>query len=161
MQQHEAAALISSYLREIWAHFPEKAVASGGLGFVGALLGGLDLALVVLLALMAIDLLLGLCRAVRLGRVSAAKLKGGLLKFVFYGLSVMVAMCFEVLVALNSPWAVPVRDLWILYLGATEACSALDHLAFFNVPVPERLRSALREYRDGICFEIVRNGERK
>jgi toxin secretion/phage lysis holin len=151
MQQQDLGLFLGGYLREMAAHFPEKLTLSGLAGFIGALMGGTGAAVNVLVMLMTVDFVLGFWRACRLQAVSASKLKAGCLKYVFYGLSIIVMAGVDFVVGQNVPVKLPLRDLFVAYLCISEGLSALEHLAFFGVPVPSKLRSALREYRDTIC----------
>ena len=47
----------------------------------------------------------------------------------------------------------PVRDFFIAFLCVNEALSCMEHLAFFGVPFPHKLRGRLRKYRDAIFNE--------
>lgn len=140
------------YFRELLENFSAKAALSGIFGFAGTLVGGAAPLINALFVLMLLDFVLGFWRAVRLHAVSGSKLKAGALKFVFYALSVVVMAGVDFALIRAGLMRLPLRDLYIAYLCITEGLSALEHLAWFGVPVPPRIRETLlRQYRTCVC----------
>lgn len=128
-----------------------KGLAAFG-GAVAGVFGGLDTALIVLVAFMAIDYATGLVVA-WMGRSS--KTKNGKLdsNVGFIGIAKKVLMLMLVLVAalldraLGTDTAV-FRSLVIWFYIANEALSILENLSTAGVPFPQKLREALEKLHD-------------
>lgn len=86
------------------------------------------------------------CRAWVLNRISGRKMRAGAGKMFFYAVAVEHAVR-------QSGIPFPVRDFFLAFLCINEALSCMEHLAFFGVPFPRRLRERLRKYRDAIFNE--------
>ncbi|WP_156921684.1 phage holin family protein [Desulfovibrio inopinatus] len=135
---------------DVITDWPLKCIAGTG-GFLLSTAGGFDGAMNVLITLMCFDFALGFLRAWSANRISGLKIKGGVLKFLFYFAAIAVAYQLDQAQAqcINSTWFA-VRDLMCMYLSVNEALSCLEHLAFFGVPLPDKLLSRLRTYRDSL-----------
>ncbi|ADP87165.1 phage holin family protein [Nitratidesulfovibrio vulgaris] len=142
---------IGSYARTLCEEFPVKASIGTCAAFVGTLLGGVGMMISLLFLLLVIDFALGFCRAWRAGRVSSSKLRGGGLKFVFYFLSIVVMAAVQAATSQSTGMTIPLRDVFVAYLCVNEGLSCLEHLSYFGVPVPEKIRERLRAYRDNLC----------
>ena len=112
----------------------------------------LDALVVILFLLLCCDFLLGFCRAWVLDRISGRKMRAGVCKMFFYFVAVLVMAAVEHAVR-QSGVPFPVRDFFIAFLCINEALSCMEHLAFFGVPFPHKLRGRLRKYRDAIFNE--------
>lgn len=119
---------------------------------LSSMLGGVATLVVVLFLLLACDFLLGFCRAWVLDRISGRKMRAGAGKMFFYAVAVLVMAAVEHAVR-QSGVPFPVRDFFIAFLCINEALSCMEHLAFFGVPFPRKLRGRLRKYRDAIFNE--------
>ena len=131
---------------------PFKMTASLFGSVVASMLGGVSALVVILFLLLCCDFLLGFCRAWVLDRISGRKMRAGVCKMFFYFVAVLVMAAVEHAVR-QSGVPFPVRDFFIAFLCINEALSCMEHLAFFGVPFPHKLRGRLRKYRDAIFNE--------
>lgn len=99
--------------------------------------------------LMLADLALGLMRAWSEGSFKSGKLKSGAFKFFRYWVAVAVFVMADAAIKRAFPGLpVSLRDTFIAYLAINEAFSCVDHLAYFDMPVPEPFLRRLRHYRE-------------
>ena len=131
---------------------PFKLLVSSFGSIFSSMLGGVATLVVVLFLLLCCDFLLGFCRAWVLNRISGRKMRSGAGKMFFYAVAVIVMAAVEHAVR-QSGIPFPVRDFFLAFLCINEALSCMEHLAFFGVPFPRRLRERLRKYRDSIFNE--------
>ena len=140
---------------------PFKLTASLFGSVVASMLGGISALVVILFLLLCCDFLLGFCRAWVLDRISGRKMRAGVGKMFFYAVAVFVMAAVEHAVRQSAATQLvrqsgvpfPVRDFFIAFLCINEALSCMEHLAFFGVPFPRKLRGRLRKYRDAIFNE--------
>ena len=126
-----------------------KAVFSAIGSVVASMLGGVSTLVIVLFMLLCVDFILGFIRAWKGNAVNGGKMRAGAYKMIFYAFAVFVVAAVEHAVrSCGVPF--PVRDFFLAFLCVNEALSCMEHLAFFGVPFPTRLREKLRNYRDGI-----------
>ncbi len=130
------------------------ALAGGAVGEVIAyMLGGVDQHVQILFILMVCDYAFGFARAWATTTVSREKMVRGVWKFLWYFAALVVvhlfdqAFCFQL-----GQGFINLRGFLALYLSVCETLSALGHLAALGVPLPERLLSRLRAYRDCQVF---------
>lgn len=138
--------------RELLENAMLKGYVAAVCAWLGNMLGGVANVLPFLTMLLVMDFALGFSRAFQIGRISGAKLRAGVWKFLFYFVAVLVVAAVDS--ALGTAWTVlhiPMAAFFVLYLCVNEAMSCLDHLRFFGVPIPEWLSTRLREYRESIC----------
>jgi len=127
--------------------FGLKAIGGTCLGVVGWLLGGFDLPFGALTILFCADYLLGFSRAFYERRLSLAKMRKGIGKFLLYVIAVAIAHVLDL--AISTSWLQsPARDLMIAYLAINEFLSAADHLAALGIRLPAWLMERLRHCRD-------------
>ena len=131
---------------------PFKLLISSFGSILSSMLGGVATLVVVLFLLLACDFLLGFCRAWVLDRISGRKMRAGAGKMFFYAVAVLVMAAVEHAVR-QSGVPFPVRDFFIAFLCINEAWSCMEHLVFFGVLFPRKLRGRLRKYRDAIFNE--------
>lgn len=132
----------------------------GGLSLFFVLLqksvGMPDSAAGMLFALLAADLFLGIARALKTDTFDGRKIIKGAWKFFRYWMAIAVfVMTDDCLAKAFTAIDIPLSDAFIAYLAINEAFSCLDHLAFFNIPVPPVFLRKLRRYRR----EIEHNGD--
>ena len=134
-----------------------KTCATFGMAGVSWVVGGIDQLVTSLVLLMVFDFMLGFSRGYRERQVSGAKLKHGLMKFILYGVAVQIALQMQrTLFELDPTFmglrlSIALRDWLIAYLVLNEGLSCLDHLAYFRVPIPQRLVLRIKSYRDKLC----------
>lgn len=146
------AETLSGYWNQLMQDVFFKSIASTIGAVVAGMFGGVAALVTVLFLLLCCDFLLGFWRAWRRHCVSARKARAGVMKMFFYAIAVFVMAAVEHAVR-NCGAPLPVRDVFLAFLCVNEALSCLDHLAFFGVPVPARIRERLRSYREKILGE--------
>lgn len=104
------------------------------------LFGGIDVALQCLLIAIVIDYISGLIKAYTTKTLSSTIGFKGILKKVGVLLIVMVAVIMD-RVTLNNGG---IRTLVIYYFVANEGLSVLENLAVAGLPIPKKLRDALK-----------------
>ena len=105
-----------------------------------------------LLLLMVLDYVLGFARGWVTHRISSGKMKRGLFKFILYGIAIIVSVHINQALTVLIPYfaGVNICPFLIAYLIINEALSVLEHLTYFGVPLPSKIVSRLRAYRDCI-----------
>ena len=120
-------------------------VAAGG-GMVALaedFIGGFDAGVKALIALMVLDVFVGLLRATVDGRLNSTLCRKGVVRKIGYLVLVMVAVLFDLVLGQGAPLARPVV---LLFLLTAEGLSILEHLALLGVPVPKWLRERLAKF---------------
>ena len=141
--------LLQHNLTEIVSNADVKALGSVLGTCVSAILGG-DLPVFnALIALWALDFVLGFKRAWDCDCLSKKKAKNGFFKLVLYVVTAAVMGLAEYSMGSLGSY-LSVRSLTISYLCLTEALSCLEHLSYFGVPIPEVIRNRLKTYRDSL-----------
>ena len=103
-------------------------------------IGGLDVALQVLLIMITVDYLTGLCKAFYLGVVSSREgAKGFVKKIVILG---VVAMATQLDRLIVDNYHV-IRTGIIYFYVANEGISVLENLALMGIPIPEFIKNKL------------------
>jgi toxin secretion/phage lysis holin len=130
------------------------------LGVFGWMLGGIDLPFRALMLLAAADYGLGFFRAFREHRLSFAKIKKGIHKFILYVVTVMAANLFDMASGGAIPWLDnPARDFMICYLAVCEFLSVSVHLSALGIRMPLWLLSRVERFRNvaetGECKEAM------
>ena len=139
--------------------FSWKVAFTCGVSCLSWIVGGLDQLVVSLYILMAADFFLGFSRAWKTERISGSKLKHGIMKFLLYSVTVWIALQIQQGLhevepnAFGFRFSLAVRDWLVAYRVLNEGLSCLSHLAYFRVPIPQRLIRRLRNYRDCIFQE--------
>lgn len=133
--------------------FPAKAGVTCLVSVVSWFTGGIDQLVSSLFMLMALDFVLGFSRGWREGNISGDKMKHGAVKFILYGASVWVAVLMQITLTALDPSVFgvkigfAVRDWLLAYLVLNESISCMEHLVYFNVPLPLSLIKRLKNYR--------------
>ncbi|MEZ6854986.1 phage holin family protein [Halodesulfovibrio aestuarii] len=152
--------MVQAYLQGLGTNADIKAIFAALGVCVSAVIGG-DISLVnALLALWALDFVLGFKRAWDEHRLSIHKARGGVRKVFMYMLTIIVMGLVEYSMGRYSNIFSP-RSLTIAFLCVTEGLSCLEHLSHFGVPIPRKLRERLQTYRDGLHEAPVSQGESK
>ncbi|MBU1040135.1 MAG: phage holin family protein [Proteobacteria bacterium] len=136
-------------MQELFEHFGFKAAWSTFLSCFAWALGGLDVAVLALFILYAVDFALGLHLAWVSSSLSAAKARKGMAKFVLYVIVIACAHMLDLAMARSFPFlANYVRDCMVMFVAINEFLSVCTHLAAMGLRVPEGLQVRLRTYRD-------------
>ena len=122
-----------------------SAVTSLGMTAIAGLLGGFDVALQVLLLFMAIDFVTGVMRSFANKETSSSVGMKGIFKKVMILCVVAVAVGVDRMIG-GGEW---IRLLVIWFYAAMEGISILENAAGLGVPIPEKLKDALAQLKEG------------
>ena len=122
-----------------------SAVTSLSMTAIAGLLGGFDVALQVLLLFMAIDFVTGVMRSFVNKETSSSVGMKGIAKKVMILCVIAVAVGVDRMIG-GGEW---IRLLVIWFYAAMEGISILENAAGLGVPVPEKLKDALAQLKDG------------
>lgn len=131
-------------------------------GFLGGiftfLFGKLDILFYTLIALVVLDYITGLIKAVYTKTISSAVGKKGLLKKLMILIVIAVAAILNrVITELMPGISSPLREIAIVFYICNEGISILENVAEF-LPIPEKIKSTLIQLRDKNKSD---NGEEK
>ncbi len=144
--------VFDSYGNQLMQESLFKGVAASISTVIVEMFGGAATLATVLFLLLCCDYILGFCRAWSCHTINSRRAREGLMKMVFYAITIFVAAAAEHAArTVGAP--LPIRDFILAYLCINEALSCFNHLAFFGVPVPSRIRERLHQYRDKIMGE--------
>lgn len=79
----------------------------------------------------------GLCRG----------LQRGIMRYICYGIFLLIAVALQVAFKRSLGLAIPVADIFMCYLILTDCSSILGHLHALGVPIPKALRFMVVESR--------------
>lgn len=141
--------VIGMYLSQIFNLKTLKVILSFIAVWVTYLIGEGTQALWALLWLYIIDFIIWFSRACYLWEFQMYKMKRGIIKFILYGVAIIVGHMLDLLV-MHQDIDYGAQNIIIIYLGVTEALSVLKHLARFGLKIPMRLIAKL----EGIKNEL-------
>ena len=118
---------------------------AGGIvgGFLCQWLGGLDVILKALLALVILDYITGVLKAIYTKKLSSAVGFKGLIRKIVIFIVVATAVIIESVIG-NS---IPLREIVIIFFICNEGISLLENASEF-IPIPDKLRDTLIQLRD-------------
>lgn len=118
---------------------------AGGIvgGFLCQWLGGLDVILKALLALVILDYVTGVLKAIYTKKLSSAVGFKGLIRKIVIFIVVATAVIIESVIG-NS---IPLREIVIIFFICNEGISLLENASEF-IPIPDKLRDTLIQLRD-------------
>lgn len=111
------------------------------------LIGWMDLIIHALLVLMILDFWFGFLQAYRDNKFSWERLKTGIIKFILYGIAIIVGSQTDI-IAFHTTIEFGFRNFFIVYLGITESLSVIKHFSHFGLKFPSKLISALETFRE-------------
>lgn len=112
-------------------------------GFICQALGGWDVILKALVALVVLDYITGVLKALSTKTLSSAVGFKGLIKKTVIFIVVATAVIIQSVIG----EAVPLREITIIFFLCNEGISLLENAAEF-VPIPEKLKDALIQLRE-------------
>lgn len=112
-------------------------------GFICQALGGWDVILKALVALVVLDYVTGVLKALSTKTLSSAVGFKGLIKKTVIFIVVATAVIIQSVIG----EAVPLREITIIFFLCNEGISLLENAAEF-VPIPEKLKDALIQLRE-------------
>ena len=112
-------------------------------GFICQALGGWDVILKALVALVILDYVTGVLKALSTKTLSSAVGFKGLIKKTVIFIVVATAVIIQTVIG----EAVPLREITIIFFLCNEGISLLENAAEF-VPIPEKLKEALIQLRE-------------
>lgn len=137
----------ATQLSELWQ---EKIVLSAAAGTIATLFG-IDVAMLLCVSiLMVIDLWLGLLCAWLVNDVSLGKLRRGAMKFFAYYLSMFLVGLINGYISSSLGIVLPIQNLYVTYLIATEAVSIMGHCSMLGMPFPPLFQKIINGYRDKV-----------
>ena len=108
------------------------------------LFGGADALLLALIAMMGIDFVTGIIKAIALKDLTSQKMFIGGARKIGMMLIVAVANLVDGILELNGV----LRSVTIAYFIANEGISMLENWAMLGLPIPGRLRDVLKQLQD-------------
>lgn len=137
--------------------FNKLSVLSGLLGgMVSYVLGGWDVLLKSLVALVILDYVTGVLKAIYCKELSSEVGFRGLIKKVVIFIVVATS---NIISAILSD-SIPLRDIVIIFFISNEGISLVENAAEF-IPIPEKLKNILIQIREESTNEDINNNERK
>ena len=118
-------------------------IGSGCLSLGVYLIGGYDILIKTLLVMMVIDYITGITKGYMNKNINSNIAYKGLRKKVMVLFIVVAASQMDIILQ-----GVGVRTLVLMFYVATEFLSILENAAILGVPIPEKLKVALEQYKD-------------
>jgi len=122
-----------------------RAIVGAAISLSGYLFGVVDAMLLALLAMMGIDFVTGVIKAVAQKQLSSQRMFIGGTRKLGMMLIVAVANVIDNVLAMGGV----LRGVTISYFIANEGISLLENWSAMGLPVPKKLRSVLGALRDG------------
>lgn len=124
----------------------EKHITQIFLGIIGGIayiLGGFDTILVTLITFMIVDYITGVLKAIRLKQLNSQIGAKGIVKKIGYLVIVVIAVKLDSILG-NTSY---IRNLVIFGFISNEGISILENVSVLEVPVPEKIKSVLKQLR--------------
>lgn len=124
----------------------EKHITQIFLGIIGGIayiLGGFDTILVTLFTFMIVDYITGVLKAIRLKQLNSQIGAKGIVKKIGYLVIVVIAVKLDSILG-NTSY---IRNLVIFGFISNEGISILENVSVLEVPVPEKIKSVLKQLR--------------
>lgn len=107
------------------------------------LIGGFDILFKALLIMMALDYITGVAKGYKEKNVNSKRAYKGFWKKLAILIIVVAATQMDIILQ-----GVGIRTLVLMFYVATEFLSILENAAILGVPIPEKLKLSLEQYRD-------------
>lgn len=125
-------------------YFNELSIGTGIIGgFFASILGGWDLLLKVFIAAMIADYATGVSAALFNQKLSSEVGFKGIVK------KVMMVIVVSFASSLQSLMPLPLREIVLMFFIANEGISLLENCSNVGLPLPEQLKDALIQLRNG------------
>ena len=115
----------------------------GIIGGIAYILGGFDTILVTLITFMIVDYITGVLKAIRLKQLNSQIGAKGIVKKLGYLVIVVIAVKLDSILG-NTSY---IRNLVIFGFISNEGISILENVSVLEVPVPEKIKSVLKQLR--------------
>ncbi|WP_420246132.1 MULTISPECIES: phage holin family protein [unclassified Maridesulfovibrio] len=138
-------------MNQLFSDAAIKTVCSACCTGISWLVGGYDMALLAILVLMIADLVLGIMLALRDGTYNNPRVVRGFLKFILYGVVIVVSNMVDITIEQGSFPAVlaKFREFVVFWFAVTEFISITKHLTRMGVRIiPQKLIERLQYYQD-------------
>lgn len=145
--QASTMEIMYGYLAQIFSLKTIKTVLSGIIMVLSFLIWEMNIWLFACWILYLSDMFLGLWIAVYKWIFDWHKLRKWVIKFILYGVAIIVWHMLDLLVIHNTV-EFGARYIIVIYLGVTEALSVLKHLAWLWLHIPLKLINRLEGMRD-------------
>lgn len=130
--------------------FEEKFTVSLSVGTLATIFG-IDAAMLLCISLlMCADLFFGILHSWKAHTFSLYKLQRGAMKFLAYYLSMLLVNNVNDYVSRSLGVWLPVQNLYVTYLIATEGLSIMSHCSQLGMPFPPLFRVILRSYQNKV-----------
>lgn len=138
---------------DIWVKLKAGVIAFGSA--IAFWMGGLDLLLMVLTVMMALDFLTGLAKGIHNQTLSSEVCAKGIIRKVV--MLIIVALAF--LIEEVTGGTFPLREIVIMFFIANEGISILENAAAMGLPIPAKIKDTLiqlkgRSTKEKEKFEI-------
>ena len=120
-----------------------RGIAAAAISLLTYLFGGIDTLMAALVAMMCIDFVTGIIKAVTMRDVSSEKMFMGGAKKIGIMFIIATANIIDNVLELGGV----LRSVTISYFIANEGISMLENWSLMGLPVPQRLRNVLRELK--------------
>lgn len=112
----------------------------------------IDMAVKAFLFLVLIDFILGFTIACWQGKFSKKRMMQGLVKFILYGIAMIVGNQIDMLIFHTSVefWA---KNLIVLYIWINDGISILKHLSTLWLNIPRKLIDRLQQFQDSLDID--------
>ena len=152
--------IVYIYVKELISLFWYKIIVStviGIIGYITLVYHAQEVATTSLMALIIIDFLLWVCKAIRKKEVSSLKMKLWLWKFILYMLVILAWYWADMLVFKTNVWW-GFHYLFILYLWITELISIVEHTnsMWINLPFWKDLKKFQSQLSKDTIFDMVK-----
>jgi toxin secretion/phage lysis holin len=141
MIQHTPSHIESAYyyLQELFCAWQLKGVIAS----VATFLGTEEVLFLWLVGMMTADLVFGLWEAFKRRKFSCRMLGRGIMKYPCYCLYIFLVGAVDASFTVSTGYNLPLLELFISYLVATDAVSVMGHMIRCGLPVPRRLRKII------------------
>ena len=147
----------SSTLSVDWAYYVQT-LSSGGYikGLIAcctwfASLTGIAIEVyAICLCLCVVDMVLGTYAAIRQGRFSLRIFQRGVMKFIVYGVYILVAAAVQIVLSRTISIEVPMVGWIIAYLGANDALSIMANARNLGWPMPKLFQTIIVRVNHGV-----------
>ena len=152
MIQHTPSHIQSAiyYMQELFCSWQIKGI----LASVAAFLGTEESLFLWLICMMSADLFFGLWEAFKRHKFSCRMLGRGIMKYPCYCLYIVLVGAVDASFTASVGLDLPLLELFISYLVATDAVSVMGHMIRCGLPVPKRLKTIVLHAQARIEHEI-------
>lgn len=120
-------------------------IVLAGAGILTTLIGGWDMTLQVLLILMAVDIVVGVFKALYKGKFTSKEFRQGLISKA--GFILVLILCFQLDTLMGNAQPV-IRTTCAIFYITIEGSSIIENLGEIGVPIPKSVSKRLAKLKD-------------